>query len=110
MPKLIAANVCCQIKIWFLCVADRYPDPKTLFDAVVKCGPDRWYEIGLELGYSDGKLNDLVLDMYGGGQKLRRIINTKACEVGAETAADELLKACCSICDPIIGAVSDALL
>ena len=80
-----------------------------MFDVVIECGPDRWYDIGLKLKFTDGRLNELVGGLYGGGQKLRRIINTKVNEMGAQRAAEELWKACSLISDPIIGVVADKL-
>ena len=80
-----------------------------VFEVVVKCGPDRWYDIGLKLGFLDGQLNELVEGVAGGGQKLNKIIRAKVKEVGAEETERELLNACRKIPSPIYGIVKDKL-
>ena len=77
--------------------------------AVLEEGPDRWYDIGRELGFKGGQLDDLVAGQTRGEQRLRRIIDEKINKVGEKKATVALLEACASISSPIIGSVRDTL-
>jgi hypothetical protein len=84
-------------------------DPKEVVKAVLEEGPDRWYDIGRELGFKGGQLDDLVAGQTRGEQRLRRIIDEKINKVGEKKAIRALLNACASISSPIIGSVRDTL-
>lgn len=59
--------------------------------------------------FTNGQWNELVSELPGGEQRLIKIISTKGESQGKARAAEELLKACQTIREPIIGAVSEQL-
>ena len=70
--------------------------------AATKVACNRWYAVGLELGFTDGQIDSLVKSLTVDADRLRRIVNQKAVEVGDENAARLLLEACSNIDDPVI--------
>lgn len=71
----------------------------------MKCAPDRWYPIGVALGYTEGELNSMVNGISLDADKLLRIVNHKAMAVDKQVLAGQLLHACGMIHKPVITAV-----
>ena len=71
----------------------------------MKCAPDRWYSIGHEIGFKDGKIGAITAGICDPVGKLQKIANVKADEVGGQETAQILLEACEKIPNPVIGAV-----
>ena len=76
--------------------------------AVLGCGRDQWFSLGVELGFSEVEINSVCHDKPSHADKLLAIILQKVKQEGEETAVALLLEACKSIPSPIYGAVRDA--
>ena len=74
--------------------------PKCIIQAVSECGSSRWYAIGLKI-YNDDKVTELTADKPTYSDKLQVIIQRRKREVGERKLAEDLLKACREINDPI---------
>ena len=72
-------------------------------------GSDQWYDIGLEMGFTDSYLRTITdsIPTYPG--KVRAIFEAKAKEIGRENAAISLLQVCKTIPNPIDGIVEEEL-
>ena len=84
-------------------------DPVLVLRAVQRHGSDRWYAIGLEMGFSNSELTRITDSIPKHPDRLRAIFETKADEIGREHAAVSLLKVCKTIASPIYGIVADEL-
>jgi hypothetical protein len=82
---------------------------RTIVNAVLRCGSDRWYELAFRMGFSDAEINALSFEKPAVSSKLLAIINKKVQQVGQETAEKILLQACREIHPPIYGAVCDSV-
>ena len=74
--------------------------PKCIIQAVSECGSSRWYAIGIKI-YNDDKVTVLTADKPTCTDKLQVIIERRKREVGERKLAEDLLKACREINDPI---------
>ena len=74
--------------------------PKCIVEAVLECGSSRWYAIGIKI-YNDDKVTTLTADKPACVDKLQAILQRRQREVGERQLAEDLLKACNSIKDPI---------
>jgi hypothetical protein len=84
-------------------------DSVLILHAVQRHGSDRWYAIGLEMGFSNSELTKITDGIPKHSDRLRAIVETKANEIGRENAAVSLLNACQTIVSPIYGIVADEL-
>lgn len=88
-----------------ICVADA----ESVITAVEKHGSHVWYQIGLELTFSDAEVWAIVNPIPENTGRLRALIERRRARVGIEAVARELLDVCMSISTPIAGAVHDEL-
>ena len=84
-------------------------DSQLVLSAVLKCGPDRWYSIGLKLGFTTGQVNAIINGIPTNEGKLTALFETKANDIGRDEAGAQLLVACDAITPSIMGAVMDEL-
>ena len=89
--------------------ADKFYDPDVVLSTVLQNGSERWLSIGLTMGFTLGKVNENTNGISVGADKLKSLFEVKAQKVGRDKAAEQLLAACRTIPQPIIGAVMDQL-
>lgn len=77
-------------------------DPDDVFRAVIKCGQDKWYSIGLALGFTAAETRTHADAKPALSSKLQAIIDAKIAWVGETVAAKALLEACRNIVNPCI--------
>ena len=87
-------------------VSDEFHDPQLVLSAVLKHGPECWYPIGLKLGFSAGQVKAITFAIPRDEDKLTE---TKANALGRDEAAEQLLDACGTISNPILGVVMDEM-
>ena len=75
----------------------------------MECAAHRWYSIGVELGYTDGQIESMVKGIALDVDKLRKIVNHKKMSEDKGVVAQQLLRACETISEPVMVAVQDKL-
>ena len=80
-----------------------------MIQSILRHGADRWYALGLKLGFSHNEISGHCHDKAKGCDKLLVLFEIKAQEIGVKALEDLALKACKTIAIPISGAVSDEL-
>ena len=66
-----------------------------------------WYELGLELGFTDAQITEYTYNKAEGSGKLSVLLQRKANEVSPDILEDLILNACKTIPSPIYGNVKD---
>ena len=89
--------------------ADSVYDPDVILSAVLQQGHDRWFSIGLKLGFTMSKINENANVFSLCANKLKALFEAKAQVVGRDEAAKQLVAACHYIPQPIMMAVKDQL-
>jgi hypothetical protein len=82
---------------------------KLVLQAVLKAAPHQWYSIGLELGFSNSEIEAMTHTLPSAQDKLRKVVLSKADQVGHERTAHLLLDSCKMIPNPVFGAVIKSL-
>ena len=76
---------------------------------VLAHGCAQWYELGLELGFTDSEITEYCHNKAESSGKLLVLLERKANEVSPESLKDRILNACKRIPRPIYGRVKDEL-
>ena len=84
-------------------------DLELVLKAVVKCAPNQWYSIAVELGFSEGEIEANTYGVPSAKDKLQKVVRVKADAFGRQATVCLLLKACENIPNPVIGAVNKIL-
>ena len=89
--------------------SDMFCDAQLVLSAVLKHGPHCWFSIGLKLGFTAGQVKAITHAIPRDEDKLTMLFETKANALGRDKAAAQLLDACNTITNPILGIVMDEL-
>ena len=90
-------------------VSDEFHDPQLVLSAVLKHGPEYWYLIGLKLGFTASQVKAITFAIPRDEDKLTALFETKANAIGQDEGAEQLLDACGTIPNPILGVVMEEL-
>ena len=90
------------IKFLVYSVSEFY-DPQLVLSAVLKHGPECWFPIGLKLGFTAGQVKAITFAIPRDEDKLTALFETKANAHGRDEAVEQLLDACGTILNPILG-------
>jgi hypothetical protein len=85
-------------------------DAETLFQAVVSCGCEQWYSLGIALGYSSCEMDVMTSGVLDHAGKIKVVFNRTVDHIGEKAAVERVLEACRCIPHPIIDDVVDSLL
>ena len=95
--------------VYSVSVSDEFYDPQLVLSAVLKHGPECWFPIGLKLGFTAGQVKAITFAIPRDEDKLTALFETKANALVRDEAAEQLLDACGTILNPILGVVMDEL-
>ena len=84
-------------------------DYKSVVDAVMKFGVDKWDLIAHELGMTHAEITSSTHARPSNPGKLQAIISIKRAELGDQELKKQLLEACGNIPQPILGMVKQHL-
>ena len=76
---------------------------------MTECAAHRWYVIGLGLGYNDGQIESMVKGIALDADKLTKIVNNMKMAKDSSIVAQQLLRVCEEIPNPVIAAVREKI-
>ena len=82
-------------------------DPQKVTKVIRKCGEDRWYDLGGEMGFAAGQMRSITEGIAASGTKLKALFDHKCEKIGVHRATAQLVEACKNIANPIIGRIED---